>query len=156
MHVVVTSLQLVVGQAGVFTTEHQRNLLALPGAFHCFAAAFAGVEHRPGQAATAGTGTDHQGAAHQGLFEGGDHLRACQHIISAGGTGTGLGGREIRRVDQHQARQAHVLHGTRSAADIAGVAGADQNDTNIFQHVRRSQTRKEGSKSYRTDRRNAT
>jgi len=32
---------------------------------------------------------------------------------------------------QNLSRQAHVFHGTRSTADIAGMTGIDQNDTNI-------------------------
>ncbi|MCY1421739.1 hypothetical protein D9M71_374030 [compost metagenome] len=156
VHMKMATLQLFVGQAGVLTTKHQGDLFTLDGMLDDFAAAFARVDQRPGDAALTGTGAKHQIATDQRLVEGGNHLGATEHIIGTRRTGIGLMRRKILRVDQHQARQAHVFHGTRSAADIAGVAGIDQNNTNILQQGERSQTLRRGSKSYRSDRLYAT
>ncbi len=133
MHVEVTSLQFFVGQAGVFAPEHQGDLFAPLGVLHRLGAALARANQRPGDAALAGAGTHHQVTADQRLFKAVDHLGVIQHIVGARGAGTGFQGGEIFRLHQHQARQAHVFHGTRSAADVAGVAGIDQNNTNILQ-----------------------
>ena len=141
MHVVMTSLQLFVGQAGIFTTEHQGDFGALPGFLHHFRTASAGIEQWPGNPSVTGTGTEHQVAADQGIFQGGDDLRVFKDVAGTGSTGIGLVVREQARLDQHQPRQAHVLHGTRSPADITRMAGIDQDDTNVLQQGRRSRTR---------------
>ncbi len=52
-------------------------------------------------------------------------------------TGDAVGAdRFTARGDQRQVRQAHVVHGTCDASDVAGVAGADQDDSNSLKHVR--------------------
>ena len=135
-----TSLQLVIGQAGIFTTEDQSDLRALPGLFHHFQAGFTRIQQRPGNASITSTGTKYQSATGQGLLKGGDHLGALQDIGGTGSPRIGLMGRKHPGLHQHQPRQAHVLHGTRSPADIAGVAGIDQDDTNVLQQGRRSRT----------------
>ncbi|MCY1425274.1 hypothetical protein D9M71_410580 [compost metagenome] len=135
-----TSLQLFVGQAGIFTTEHQSDFRTLPRFLDHLRSAFAGIEQRPGNAPVAGTGTQHQIAADQGIFQGGDDLRVFKDVTGTGSTGVGFVMREQTRLDQHQPRQAHVLHGTRSPADIARMAGIDQDDTNVLQQGRRSRT----------------
>lgn len=133
MHVEVTSLQFFVGQAGVFAPEHQGDFFAAIGMLHRLGTALARADQRPRDAALAGAGAHHQVAADQRLFKAVDHLGVIQHIVGARGTGTGIHGGEFFRLHQHQTRQAHVFHGTRSAADVAGVAGIDQNNTNILQ-----------------------
>ena len=135
-----TSLQFFVGQAGIFTTEHQRDLGTLPRLLDHLHAAFAGIEQRPGNATIASTGTEHQIAADQGIFQGGDDLSVFKNVTGTGRTRISLVMREQPRFDQHQPRQAHVLHGTRSTADIPGVTGIDQDDTNVLQQGRRSRT----------------
>jgi hypothetical protein len=69
-------------------------------------------------------------------------LRIFKNIAGAGGPGIGLVVREHPWLNQHQTRQPHVFHGSRSTADVAGMAGIDQNDTNIRQQWERSQTGK--------------
>ncbi|MNH00427.1 hypothetical protein D3C79_596190 [compost metagenome] len=133
MHVEVTSLQFFVGQAGVLTPEHQGDLLTADGMLHGLGPAFTGVDQRPGNTALTGTGAHDQAAADQRLLEAVDHLGTGQHIVGTGSTRTGVSGGELFWLHQHQTRQAHVFHGSRSAADVAGVAGIDQNNTNILQ-----------------------
>ncbi len=135
-----TSLQLFIGQAGIFTTKDQSDFGALPRLLDHFRPAFAWIEQRPGNASVTGAGTEHQIAANQRIFQGGDDLRVFKDVPGAGGTGIRLVVREQPWFDQHQPRQAHVLHGARSPSDIAGVAGIDQDDTNVLQHGRRSRT----------------
>ena len=117
----------------MFTTEHQGDLLASGRTRDALHPAFARVEHRPRHAAVSGAGTNRQTATGQRLLERIDHDGAVQHIVGTRGAGTGVGRGEIQWLNQHQARQAHVFHGTSSAADVAGVAGIDQNNTNILQ-----------------------
>ena len=145
MYVKVTSLQLFIGQAGVFTAEHQSDLGALPGFLDHLVAAFARVQQRPGNTPVAGAGAEHQIATNQSIFQGGDDLRVFKDVTGTGGAGVGLVVREDPRFDQHQSRQTHVFHGARGPADVAGVTGVDQDDTNVLQQGRRSRTQERGA-----------
>ena len=142
MHMEVTALQLVIGQAGVFTTEHQCDFSTLGRLCNHFLPALARVQQRPGDPAVTSTGAEHQIAAHQGILKGGDNLCVFQNITGTRGARIGFMVREHPWLHQNQPRQPHVLHGTRSTADVPGMAGIDQNDTNIRQQWKRSQTSK--------------
>ncbi|MNO81082.1 hypothetical protein D3C76_723080 [compost metagenome] len=145
MHVKVTSLQFFVGQTGIFTTEYQSDFGALPGFLDYFGAALARIQQWPGNAAVTGAGAKHQIAADQGIFQGGDDLRIFKDVTGTGSTSIGFVVREDPRFDQHQSRQTHVFHGARGPADVAGVAGIDQDDTNVLQQGRRSRTQERGA-----------
>ena len=88
------------------------------------------------------------GSVMQGSYTPHAQLLARQGLVAellkdvpgARGANIGLVVREQPRFDQHQPRQAHVLHGTRSPADISGMTGIDQDDTNVLQQGRRSRT----------------
>ena len=139
MHVVLTSLQLLVGQAGVFTTKYQSHFAASSSLLATGHAALARIEQRPGNAPIASTGANHQTATNQRLFKTADDLRRIQHIGCAGRARHGIATGEILRFDQHQARQTHVFHRPRRAADVARMTGAHQNHANIVQQRRHSQ-----------------
>jgi hypothetical protein len=62
------------------------------------------------------------------LVDAAHHLRRLQHIRRGHGAPGRLRVREALRRDQAQARQAHVLHGPCHGADIAGMAGLNQDD----------------------------
>ncbi len=74
MHVEVTSLQFFVGQAGVFTPEHQGDLFTTLRMLHRLGPALARANQRPRDAALTGAGPHHQVTADQRLFKAVDHL----------------------------------------------------------------------------------
>ncbi|MNQ85684.1 hypothetical protein D3C85_1008560 [compost metagenome] len=156
MHMEMTTLQLLVGQPRIFATEHQRHFAPRLHLLDRGLAALARIEQRPGNAAIARTGAEHQAAAHQGFFQGPDHLGTCQDVIGAGGTRLRFDAGEVLRVDQHQPRQAHVLHGAGGTTDIAGMTGIDQHHANVLQQRFVSQPNLKGAKYYRRPRLNAT
>ena len=80
-------------------------------------------------------------SAHERVFKRRDHLGAFQNVARPRRTGVRFVMREHRRIDQHQTRKPHVLHGTSSATDISRMTGTDQDDTNVLQQGRRSRTR---------------
>ena len=133
MHMEVTSLQFVVGQAGMLTPEHQGDGLTRFGVLHCLDRALARIDQRPGDAPLPGAGAHDQAATDQRILKAVDHLGIGQDVVSSGSSRAGFISWKIFWLHQHQTRQAHVFHGTRSAADVAGVAGIDQNNTNILQ-----------------------
>lgn len=93
------------------------------------------------------TGAKHQATTDQRLFKSSYNVGAIENINRTGRTRHRLATGKVLRINQHQTAKAHVFHGPRRAADVAGMAGIDQNDTNIRQQWERSQTGK-GSKSY--------
>ena len=69
MHIILATLQLIGGQTGVLTTKHQcdlriRQLLKL---IQHLVSGFTRIQHRPGNAAIAGTGAEHQRAIGDGV-----------------------------------------------------------------------------------------
>src|SRR6056297_2209559 len=83
----------------------------------------------PGDAALAGTGARHPDTVGHGLLQRGGHPCAVQQVLRPRSTGAGfLVGKTPGR-HQHQVPQTHVLHGPRRGADVAGVGGAHQYDT---------------------------
>ena len=138
---VMTALQLLVGQAGIFTPKHQGNLRPLPRLFAGRHAALSRLQHRPGNMPIPRTGTHYQATTDKRLLKRGHNLRRIENISSAGGPGHRVFARKIPRINQHQLRQPHVFHGPRRATDIARMTGTDQHNANIFQQRKRSQTR---------------
>ena len=132
MHVKVTALQLIIGQPGILTPKHQRHLRTLLRLLARRHATLTRIQQRPRDTPITRTGAEHQTATHQRLLERAYHLRRIEHIISARRPGHRVSAREILRINQHQLRQPHVLHGPRRATDIAWVTGVDQNNANIF------------------------
>ena len=142
-----TTLQFIIGQARVFATEHQGNFSPLTRLFDHFLPAFARIQQRPGNATIAGTGAQHQIAAHQRIFQGGNDLGIFENVTGSRRTRIRFVMRKQPRLNQHQPRQPHVFHGTRSPTDVPGMTGIDQNDTNIRQQ-RSAHRPVKGSKSY--------
>jgi hypothetical protein len=126
-----TALQLFIGQTGIFATENQGYLSALSRLIHDLLPAFARIQQRPGNPAITRTGAQDQIATHQRLFKGRNHLSMLEDVTGARSARIRLVMRKQSWLYQNQSRQAHVFHGTRSTADIAGMTGIDQNDTNI-------------------------
>ena len=148
MDMVLAALQLFIGQAGILTTEHQRHVATGSSLLHRYRGALARVQERPGYAPIPGTGAKHQTAADQRLFQRGDNLGRIENIGRAGRPGDRVRARKVFRINQHQTRQAHVLHGPRRAADVAGVAGIDQHHSNVLQRHDESQQENQ-RKAYR-------
>ena len=130
-----TALQLFIGQAGIFTPEHQRHLAPLLHMLQRSRRAFARIEQRPRNTTITRAGAQRYAATHQGLLQGADDHRRIENVGRTRGTRHSLTTGKVQRIDQHKARQPHVLHGSRSAAYVAGMTGIDQNHTNILQHA---------------------
>jgi len=56
---VMTALQLLIGQAGILTTKHQGDLRALPRLLTSRYTTLARLKHRPGNMPIPGTGAEH-------------------------------------------------------------------------------------------------
>src|SRR5690606_14260963 len=130
------ALQFLVGQAGIFATEHQRHLTTLPKLLQSSGRALARIKQRPGNAPITGTGAERDATTGQRLLQRSDHPGIVEDIGGAGGTRYRLTAGEVLRIDQHQARQPHIFHGTRSATYVAGMTGIDQDHTNVLQQRR--------------------
>ena len=132
MHVIVTALQLVIGQASVLAAKYQRHFRALLDLFHTRTAALARIKHRPGNVPIAGTGTQHQAATDECLFQRGHHLGVLQNIVRPGGARHGLGAGKLFGIDQNQSGDTHILHGSSSPTDIAWMTGIDQHHAHVL------------------------
>jgi TrmH family RNA methyltransferase len=115
----VAALQLLIGQPGVFAAKYQRNLPTLPQMLQGSTRTLSRIQQRPGNAPIPRTGTQHHTAAGQSLFQGIHHQRRIENIGRTGSPRDRLATGKVFRLHQHQLRQAHVFHGSRSAADIA-------------------------------------
>ncbi|MNC30752.1 hypothetical protein D3C75_790450 [compost metagenome] len=131
---VVTLLQLIVGEAGAFTAKHQGDRVRR-SLHHQLLTRFAGIQHGPAQGPRAGTGADDQATIGDGLIERRHDAGVDQHIAGSRRQGDGIVIGQGLRINQHQLRQPHGLHGSRRRAHVAGVRGVYQNDTNLIQHA---------------------
>ena len=59
VHMVMTALQLLIGQAGILTTKHQGDLRALPRLLTSRYTTLARLQHRPGNMPIPGAGAEH-------------------------------------------------------------------------------------------------
>lgn len=82
--VVVTLLQLFIGQPNALAAKHQRyrRLLALCDAFQ---PAFTRVKHRPRQRTRTGAGADDQATAGNSFIKGINNFGIANHIAGTGG-----------------------------------------------------------------------
>jgi len=133
--------ELVVGEAGFFRAEEQGYAgLGVFGGIKGGEEDWGGLlegEDGTGKVAVAdGCGGGDEGAIRDGFGEGGE----AAGLLHDGGGGDGgfgseLGGFELGGfegggvvVDDAEVVEAEVLHGAGGGADVAGVAGADQDD----------------------------
>ncbi|MNS56992.1 hypothetical protein D3C72_898680 [compost metagenome] len=131
---IVAFLQLIVGEAGAFTAKHQSDRVLHPFRYQLLAR-FAGIQHGPAQGAGSGTGADDQTAIGDGVIQRRDYAGIGQHIAGACRQGDGIVIWQGLRINQHQLRQPHGLHGSRRRPHVAGVRGVYQHDTNLIQHA---------------------
>jgi len=103
----------------------------LPRLLQTDRSALARIEQRPGNTPVARAGAEHQTAARQSLLKRIDHLGIVEDIGCTRGAGNRIGARKVLWLHEHQARQPHVLHGARSAANVAGMTGIDQHHSNV-------------------------
>ena len=121
-------IQLFIGQAGAFPTEHQRALRLLALARQCLGRApgiEVGTRQRPRPRTQAGDPM----AARQCGGQVDMNLGAFEDVIGSGGHGRGLGIGELLWGDQMQLGESHGLHRPGGGADVARVGGRHQHDT---------------------------
>src|ERR1700722_6733190 len=76
---------------------------------------------------------DELGVAY-GLGDGRDGARPAENVVRAGRQRIGLSMGKGARANQDQIGQGHVFHGSRTRADIARMAGIDEDDANESCH----------------------
>ena len=135
VHQRMTTLQFLIAESGLFTPKHHGygRGRACP---HDFLRGGARLELRPAHAAQARAGADYEGAIGQRLVQ--CRATACprEQIVSAGRTRRRLRVGKLCRLHQHELLQAHVLHRPRGGADVARMAGMNQDDTDVAVHGR--------------------
>ncbi len=134
MDVIITLVQLLIGQATILSTKDDSHIVMLR--FDNSALSALSRRHqRPGNATLSSTGAHHQTAIGNSFIQRLHHHGRIENVLCAGSTPNGFICWVLLGLYQIKLGYPHIFYGTGGTANIARVTGIHQYHSNFLQQI---------------------